>query len=163
MRKASLALAALALSAAAFGLASAAEEGPILPGYWESTSTASFPVASSKTERKCISARAINSYLTGPVNNHYSCRYDTRNLHDGHAEMAGECVDNNGLRSKIRIDGTYAPEAFNLNGHLQLVLGGLHIPINTSIDAHRLSAECPAGVKVEDGGSAPKAPSEAGG
>ena len=157
MRLVSLAAAALVLSAAGVStVAGAAEDGPILPGYWESTSKASFPVASNKTERKCISARAINAYLTGPVNNHYSCHYDTRNLHDGHAEMAGECVDNNGLRSKIQIDGTYAAESFNLNGHLQVLLGGLKIPISTSIEAHRLSGECPAGMKVEDGGGKKK-------
>ena len=157
MRIVSLALAAVALTAGAglSNLAGAAEDGPILPGYWESTSTASFPVASSKTERKCISARAINSYLTGPVNNHYSCHYDTQHLQGGHAEMEGECVDNNGLRSKVKIDGTYAAERFTLNGHLQVVLGSLRIPVDTSIDAHRLSADCPAGAKVEDGG-APK-------
>ncbi|MEI9890075.1 MAG: hypothetical protein WDN45_05040 [Caulobacteraceae bacterium] len=33
---------------------------------------------------------------------------------------------------------------------------GLQLPINTTIDAHRLSGECPAGVKVEDGGRAPE-------
>jgi hypothetical protein len=135
--------------------AGAAENGPILPGYWESTSTASFPAASSKTERKCITGRAINSYLTGPSNNHYTCRYDTRDLHDGHAQMAGECVDSSGIRGKITIQGTYAPDAFRLNGRLLVSLGGLQIPVNTSIDAHRLSAECPAGAKVEDGGKGP--------
>jgi len=141
-------------------LAGAAEDGPILPGYWESTSTASFPIPTSKTERKCISARAINSYLTGPVNNHYSCRYDTRNLQDGRAEMAGECVDSSGIRAKVRIQGTYAPEQFKLNGRLQVSLAGLQIPVDTSIDAHRLSAECPAGVKVEDGGQRDPAPAD---
>jgi hypothetical protein len=148
--------AAAALALSVLGASTAARavdgEGPILPGYWESTSKASFPLASSKTERKCISARAINSYLTGPVNSHYACRYDTRNLHEGRAEMAGECIDNNGLKSKIKIEGTYAAEAFKLDGHLKIVIGGLGIPIETSIDAHRLSAECPAGMKVEDGG-----------
>jgi len=130
----------------------AEEDGPILPGYWESVSKVSFPLPSSKTERKCISAKAINSYLTGPVNNHYACHYDVRHLHDGHAEMSGECIDNNGLKSKVKIEGDYAAESFNLNGHLQVVVGGLAIPINTSIQAHRISGECPAGMKVEDGG-----------
>jgi hypothetical protein len=130
----------------------AGDEGPILPGYWESVSKVSFPVPSSKTERKCISAKAINSYLTGPVNNHYACHYDVRHLHDGHADMAGQCVDNNGFKSKVKIDGTYGADAFNLNGHLTVLIGGLSIPVNTSIDAHRISGECPAGMKVEDGG-----------
>jgi hypothetical protein len=160
MRVLTLALAGV-LTLAAGTLAGAAEQGPILPGYWESTSKASFPVASNKTERKCIAAKAINSYLTGPVNNHYSCHYDTQSLDHGHAHMTGECVDNNGLRSKVVIDGTYAAEAFNLDAKLQVMLGGLAIPVSTSIDAHRLSGECPAGIKVEGGedkpGDSPKA------
>jgi hypothetical protein len=154
MRLVVLAAAATAGLAAlsASKVAGAAEDGPILPGYWESTSTASFPAASSKTERKCITGRAINSYLTGPVNNHYSCRYDVRELHEGQAHMAGECTDSSGIRGKVVINGAYAPEAFKLNGRLTVSLAGLQIPIDTSIDAHRISEECPAGVKVEDGG-----------
>jgi hypothetical protein len=131
-------------------------EGPILPGYWESTSTASFPSPSSKTERKCITARAINAYLTGPVNSHYSCRYDTRDLNGGHAHMTGECTDSSGIRGKVTIDGQYAPEAFRLNGKLIVTLLGLRIPVDTSIDAHRLSADCPVGAKIEDGGRTPE-------
>jgi hypothetical protein len=152
MRIALIAAALAGLSVSAL----AADNGPILPGYWESTSKVSFPVPSSKTERKCISARAINAYLTGPSNPHYTCRYDTRHVEGGHAQMEGQCVDNNGLRSKIKIDGDYAADSFNLNGHLQIILGGLSIPVSTSIEAHRLSGECPAGMKVEDGGSPPK-------
>lgn len=150
MRLLLLAAASVILTGAAVS-ATAEEDGPILPGYWESTSSSTFSAA--KTERKCISARAINSYLTGPVNSHYACRYDTRELRDGHAQMAGECEDSNGLHSKIKIDGTYAPEAFKLSGRLQVVIGGLKIPVSTSIDAHRLAGQCPVGMKVEDGGN----------
>jgi hypothetical protein len=162
MRIAPYAFAALALGFLAAGASSrhagAAEgDGPILPGYWESTSTASFPSPTSKTERKCITARAINAYLTGPVNSHYSCRYDTQALRRGHAHMTGECVDSSGIRGKVVIDGDYGPEAFRLNGKLLVTLLGLRIPIDTSIDAHRLSAECPAGAKIEDGGRRPEA------
>jgi hypothetical protein len=150
MRLLLLAAASVILAGAAVS-ATAEEDGPILPGYWESISSSTF--SSAKTERKCISARAINSYLTGPVNSHYACHYDTRELKDGHAQMAGECEDSSGLHSKIKIDGTYGPEAFKLSGRLQVVIGGLKIPVSTSIDAHRLGAECPAGLKVEDGGN----------
>jgi hypothetical protein len=132
-----------------------AQDGPILPGYWESTSSSSFG-PQNKVERKCITGRAINSYLTGPVNNHYTCHYDTRELHDGHAHMTGECVDSSGIRGKVVIDGDYGPEAFKLSGRVRISLAGLNIPVDTSIDAHRLSADCPAGAKVEDGGRAPE-------
>ena len=163
MRTALYAAAVLGLGLFAAGAsarhAGAAEDGPILPGYWESTSSSSFG-PQGKTERKCITGRAINSYLTGPVNRHYSCHYDTRELRDGHAHMTGECVDSSGIRGKVVIDGEYAPDAFKLNGRVQVSLAGLNIPVTTSIDAHRLSAECPAGVKVEDGGAEAKKDSE---
>jgi len=159
MRTALYAAAVLTLGVFAAGTsarhAGAAEDGPILPGYWESTSSSSFG-PQGKVERKCITGRAINAYLTGPVNSHYSCHYDTRELHEGHAHMTGECVDSSGLRGKVVIDGDYAPESFKLNGRVNVVLAGLNIPVNTSIDAHRLSAECPAGAKVEDGGRPPE-------
>jgi hypothetical protein len=163
MRTALYAAAVLTLGVFAAGTsarhAGAAEDGPILPGYWESTSSSSFG-PQGKVERKCITGRAINAYLTGPVTSHYSCHYDTRELHEGHAHMTGECVDSSGIRGKVVIDGDYAPESFKLNGRVNVSLAGLNIPVNTSIDAHRLSAECPAGVKVEDGGKPPEAKGE---
>jgi hypothetical protein len=146
--------AALALCAAA-SASSAAEDGPILPGWWESVSTVTFPIASSKTERKCVSGKAINSYLTGPSNPHYTCHYDTRHVESGRAEMEGECIDNNGLHSKIKVSGTYSPTRFDLDAHLQVLLGGLKIPITASIAAHRLSEQCPAGAKIEGGEDKP--------
>jgi hypothetical protein len=160
MRAALYAAAVLTLGVFAAGTSArhagaAAEDGPILPGYWESTSSSSFG-PQGKVERKCITGRAINAYLTGPVNSHYTCHYDTRELHEGHAHMTGQCVDSSGIRGKVVIDGDYSPEAFRLSGRVQVSLAGLNIPVNTSIDAHRLSAECPAGVKVEDGGRAPE-------
>jgi hypothetical protein len=156
MRTALYAAAVLTLGVFAAGTSArhagaASEDGPILPGYWESTSSSSFG-PQGKVERKCITGRAINSYLTGPVNSHYSCHYDTRELHEGHAHMTGQCVDSSGIRGRVVIDGDYAPESFNLKGRVNISLAGLNIPVNTSIDAHRLSADCPAGVKVEDGG-----------
>jgi hypothetical protein len=165
MRTALYAAAVLTLGVFAAGTSArhagaAGQDGPILPGYWESTSSSSFG-PQGKIERKCITSRAINSYLTGPVNSHYTCHYDTRELSGGHAHMTGQCVDSSGIRGKVVIDGDYAPEAFKLNGRVQVSLGGLNIPVNTSIDAHRLSAECPAGVKVEDGGRQPEPKDEA--
>jgi hypothetical protein len=70
--------------------------------------------------------------------------------------MTGQCVDSSGIRGRVVIDGDYSPEAFKLSGRVQVSLAGLNIPVNTSIDAHRLSAECPAGAKIEDGGRPPE-------
>jgi hypothetical protein len=123
-------------------------QAPTRPGYWESTSKVSFPLPSTKTERKCVSGEQINAYLTGPANPHYVCHYDKTHIADGQAVMEGECIDS-GVRAKVKIKGTYTAESFQLTSHLQAVIGGLGIPIEASIDAHRLSGECPAGMKVD--------------
>ena len=61
--------------------------------------------------------------------------------------------------------GSVNPAAAGLvlgdKGRLTVNMLGLQIPINTSIDAHRLSGECPAGAKIEDGGRAPEAAADA--
>jgi hypothetical protein len=141
---------AIAGLAGVSSVAGAAEDHPILPGYWESVSKVSFPLPSSKTDRKCVSEDQINSYLTGPSNPHYTCHYDKRHVEDGQATMEGDCVDS-GVHAKIKISGTYTATSFQLTSHLQAVLGGLQIPITASIEAHRLSGECPIGAKVEGG------------
>jgi hypothetical protein len=76
------------------------------------------------------------------------CHYDKTHIADGQAMMEGECIDS-GVRAKVKIQGTYTAESFQLTSHPQAVIGGLGIPIEASIDAHRLSGECPAGMKVE--------------
>jgi hypothetical protein len=136
----------------ASSVAGAAEDHPILPGYWESVSKVSFPLPSTKTERKCVSEDQINSYLTGPSNPHYTCHYDKRHVEDGQVTLEGDCIDS-GVHAKIKITGVYTATSFQLDSHLQAVLGGLQIPITASIDAHRLGGECPIGSKVEGGPS----------
>jgi hypothetical protein len=137
---AALPAALLVLALATPALASQA----ILPGYWESTNAVTFPLPDKKTERKCISAAQIEDYLSGPSNNHYTCHYDSRRVEDGQLAMQGHCVDNNGLTSKIKVEGAYTPTSFNLKGHLQMIIGGLTVPVEASTDAHRISAACPA-------------------
>ncbi|HUO23151.1 MAG TPA: DUF3617 family protein [Caulobacteraceae bacterium] len=137
----------------------AAETSPILPGYWESTDTVTSPIQQSKTSRKCITADQIESYLTGPVNNHYRCRYNDRKL-DGHNfSMTGDCVDSSGIPAKVAIEGVYTPTSFTMNGRIRIVIGGLGIPVSASTDAHRISAECPPpGAPPAPAPDAPSAP-----
>ncbi len=149
MRLVLLTAAALAITGAASLPARAIEDSPILPGYWESTSKVSFPVASTKTDRKCLTQDQVINFLSGPSNSHYTCKYDKTRFVGGRAEMEGECIDS-GVRAKIKVDGAYTPTSFQLTSHLQANLGGLAIPIEASIDAHRLSEECPAGTKRDE-------------
>jgi hypothetical protein len=136
---------ALALSVCALGaFALPAIASPILPGYWESTDKVTSPIQETKTSRKCITEGQIESYLTGPVNNHYTCRYNNRKIDGGAFSMSGDCVDNNGLPVKVQVSGVYTDTSFTMNGRLRIMIGGLPIPVSASTDAHRLSAECPA-------------------
>jgi hypothetical protein len=142
------------LSAAGFvlaGVAGTALAAADLPqaGYWESTSKSS--LSSSKTKRECLSDQKIQSYLTGPSNPHYTCRYDSRHIAGGHAAMEGECVDNNGLKSRVKVEGDYTATSFTLGSHLKVVIGGLTIPVTADVEAHRISAQCPM---AADGGDA---------
>ena len=142
--------AALAVTGAISVPASAIEESPILPGYWESTSKVSFPLPSSKTERKCLSSEEVVKFLTGPANSHYVCKYDKSHFVGGVAAMEGECIDA-GVRAKVKVSGNYTPTSFQLTSHLNALFGGLSIPIDASIDAHRLSGECPIETKADNG------------
>jgi hypothetical protein len=152
MRLVLLAVTTFAICGAAglSSVAGAAEDGPILPGYWESVSKVSFPLPSTKTDRKCITGDQISSYMTGPSNPHYTCHYDKSRFINGEANMEGECIDS-GVHAKIKVNGTYSATSFQLTSHLQALFGGLAIPIEASIDAHRLSAECPIESKEDHG------------
>jgi hypothetical protein len=129
-------IAALALPALA--------ESPILPGYWESKNHSDVLISQSSIDRKCLTAAQVNSYLTGPVNNHYACVYDHRTIGDGAVRLSGHCVDNNGVKFTVAITGAYTPESFHLDAELHTRLATLPIMGTASTDAHRLSAECPA-------------------
>lgn len=133
-------LSALALCA----LGSPAHAAPIQPGWWESTDTITSPFAQTTTSRKCITPEQIESYLTGPVNNHYSCHYTDKKIGDGTFSMTGDCVDHGGIPAKVAVHGVYTDTSFSMSGRMRIVIGGLAIPVSASTDAHRLSAECPA-------------------
>jgi len=128
----------------ALGLAVPASAATILPGYWESTTHSDLLVAQQSTDRKCITPAQVDSYLTGPANRHYSCTYDRRAVGGGTVQLAGQCVDKSGLKIDVSIAGTYTPQAFHLKADLRTVFAGLPIVGDASIDAHRISDDCPA-------------------
>jgi len=116
----------------------------ILPGFWESKNHSELLTTQDSTDRKCITPAQVESYLSGPANNHYTCTYDHRSVGDGEVKLAGRCVDNNGMKMDVAIAGTYTPESFHLKAQLRTKFASLPIAGSASIDAHRLSAECPA-------------------
>ncbi|QUD90313.1 DUF3617 domain-containing protein [Phenylobacterium montanum] len=126
------------------GLAAPAlAENTILPGYWESRNHSELLISQDSTDRKCITPAQVEAYLTGPTNRHYSCTYDHRAVGGGSVNLAGQCVDKNGLRMSVGISGTYTPESFHLKAKLHTIFASLPIDGAASIDAHRVSADCP--------------------
>jgi hypothetical protein len=78
------------------------------------------------------------------VNSHYSCHYNDRKMSGGTFSMTGDCVDSNGIPAKVKVDGTYTATSFTMNGHLQIMLGKIALPVTASTEARRISAQCPA-------------------
>jgi hypothetical protein len=119
-------------------------ETTILPGFWESKNHSELLITQDSVDRKCITPAQVETYLSGPANNHYSCVYDHREVGDGAVHLAGHCVDNSGMKMDVAIAGNYTPESFHLKAQLRTKFATLPIAGSASIDAHRLSAECPA-------------------
>ena len=134
----------LSLTVGLLALAAPALAGtPILPGYWESENHSDLLIHQDSVSRKCITPAQVETYLAGPANNHYSCVYHHSQIGGGAVHLAGQCVDNNGMRMDVAIAGTYTPESFHLRAQLHTKFATLPIAGSASIDAHRLSAACP--------------------
>lgn len=119
----------------------------ILPGYWESQNKVSFPVSDETTSRQCITADKVDQFLSGPSSRNYKCTYAKSQVRNGSVQATGQCIDKNGMNSTIDVRGVYTPTTFKLDAELKVNVGGLGIPVRASTDAHRLSADCPAGEK----------------
>lgn len=132
----------LAAPAAAPQAQTAAPAQPVLPGYWEYTTSA---LGSRDTEQKCVRPSEINRFFGGLSTNRWKCTYPTRQVGDGRARFEGTCQDKKGRRVNVRLNGTYQTESFHFNGGAQLMRGTPYIP--ASITARRLAAQCPAGAE----------------
>lgn len=131
------ALAAAATAAPAFA------GHPILPGYWEATSRATFIIEQPpKTDRRCLTPETVDQYISTPSTSHYKCDYSRRTFEGGKAEFEGACHDKRGRTFLISIRGTYDPEHF----WLKAVFRVPNLPISGSAvtEAKRLGATCPA-------------------
>jgi len=130
----------------------------ILPGYWESTSQATLlSRGDPKVERRCLTAEQVEEFLSHPSTSRYTCTYTTHSVHGGVAHMEGQCVDRHGTSFNVAWQGAYKPESFHLDARLSLpnlaMFNG-----SASIDAHRISADCPPDAKGSDAAGKEKAP-----
>ena len=127
----------------------ASQGSPVLPGYWQSDETYSVLLAGSSHGKKCLTAEQVNAFIAAPQTSHYRCVYASREVGDGTARFrGGACYSHKGGRkvlSNVDVDGRYAPESFQLHFRFNLqVSAGVGLPGVAAIEAHRISAECPA-------------------
>ncbi|PZO03233.1 MAG: hypothetical protein DCF28_07565 [Alphaproteobacteria bacterium] len=112
------------------------------PGYWEYTTTA---VGIRDTEQKCVRASEINRFFGGLSTRRWQCTYPVRQVGGGNARFEGVCTDRKGRRVNVRLVGPYEAESFRFRGGAQLARGTPYLP--ASINARRISAQCPAGAE----------------
>ena len=139
-------VAAAALGVLCTALPALAQTAPVLPGYWDSTENVIILGASHA--RKCLTADKIQSFVAAPSNSHYRCTYVSQRISAGQAAYrGGACYSHKGRKvlSNVSVDGRYTPESFHLAFHFEfMVSAGVGLPGTAVIDAHRVSAECPA-------------------
>lgn len=116
----------------------------VRPGYWETTSTLDTPVASSKTERRCVTAQDVAKFMLGPSNHIYRCTYPVQRARGGRIAFKGHCTSNKGREADISGQGTYSPTTLHVEAQVQTTLASLPITATATTDAHRLGDACPA-------------------
>lgn len=143
------AAAAAALVGAAPGPSAA--DTKVLPGYWESTTQYTLLMSQTSTKRQCLTTEEVEQWLTRPAPKHFTCSYDRKRVGGGLAHFEMSCTDARRHTLKLTINGTYAPERFHLAAEGSLTMMGVPLPGSAVIDAHRLSAECPAPADTDAG------------
>lgn len=119
----------------------------VRPGYWEATSKVLFPVQSSKTEPRCITAREVTKFMSCYINHHYTCVCPEQSYANGKINFKGQCVDNKGQTATISGRGTYSETTLNMTADVAARWHGLPISIHATTDAHRIGDVCPADAK----------------
>ena len=133
----------LLAAAAALTLGAALPPDAVRPGYWETTNTVSLPVATTKTERRCVTAGDVAKFMMGPSNHIYSCTYPQQSARAGRLAFKGHCASRKGREAEISGEGTYSPTTLHVEAQVQTTLGPLPITATASTNAHRIGDVCP--------------------
>ena len=140
----SLAGAALVLGFCAINAASAET---IRPGYWESTTQVTSPIQSTKTERRCVTPKAVAHFATCYINHHYTCECPQQSNVAGQISFRGDCVDAKNNHVQIEGEGSYTPTTLKMTAHGKFKLMGLPVDFAASTESHRIGDICPPGAK----------------
>ena len=132
----------LVMLAAPAGARQTTSAQPVLPGYWEYTTSV---LGNRDTEQRCVRPSEINRFFGGLSTRRWTCTYPVRQVGGGNARFEGSCQDKKGRRVNVRLNGPYQQENFRFSGGAQLARGTPYIP--ATITARRLNAVCPAGAE----------------
>jgi hypothetical protein len=146
---ATTALILIGVAASVNGAATSGET--IRPGYWESTNRVTSPINSTKTERRCITPKAVAKFTGCYINHHYTCECPEQSYADGRISFRGDCVDAKGRHVLIEGDGAYTPTTLQMTAHGRFNMMGLSVPFSASTESHRIADDCPAGAPGSDG------------
>ena len=133
----------LAASAGVLTLGASLPPDAVRPGYWETTSTVSAPIQSTKTGRRCVTAKDVAKFMMGPSNHIYSCVYPQQRAAGGRLSFKGHCTSNKGREADISGQGAYSPTTLHMDAQVETTLGPLPITLTASEDARRIGDVCP--------------------
>ena len=134
--------AALAL----FGLsvpASAADT--IRPGYWEARDEVVSPIQTSTTDRRCITPRDVDKFMSCHINHIYQCVCPDHSARDGVVRFKGQCVDKKGRKVGISGRGAYTQATLTMTADFTFRLLGIPMSGEARTDARRIGDVCPKG------------------
>ncbi|MDP3853752.1 DUF3617 family protein [Phenylobacterium sp.] len=120
-----------------------AQDGAILPGYWEVTNKVTALVSQTKTETRCITPPEVAKFMLGPSNRHYKCDYPTRIFKNGKITLKGKCATKNGHTAMLEATGAYSPTTFKMVAEIDTSYGALPISGKATTEARRISDTCP--------------------
>lgn len=140
----------LIAGAGALTLGAALPPDAVRPGYWETTSTVSAPVVSTKTEQRCVTAKDVARFMMGPSNHIYSCVYPQQQASGGRLTFKGHCTSRKGREADISGQGDYTPTTLHMDAQVETTLGPLPITLTASEDARRIGDVCPPAAGASD-------------
>jgi len=131
-------------AAAVFADPARAQES-IRPGYWESVDQVLSPIASSKTDRRCITPKDVAKFMSCYINHHYECTCPEQSIGGGKIAFKGQCVDHKGRQVGIEGTGDFTATTLHMTARAHFKLLGLPMDADAATDAHRLGDTCPPG------------------
>jgi hypothetical protein len=133
----------IATMAALAGAARAQDS--IRPGYWESIDQVVSPLASRKTDRRCITPKDVAKFMSCYINHHYECVCPEETIGAGKIAFKGQCVDHKGQHVDIEGTGVFTATTLHMTARVNFKILGLPMDADAATDAHRLGDTCPPG------------------